>query len=336
MRDDASRPLVIAHRGASAYLPEHTLVAKAMAHGLGSDYLEQDVVLTRDGVPVVLHDEHLDTVTDVAQVYPRRARADGRFYVMDFTAQEIRRLTVHERRDLATGLAAFPKRFPTGAALPLRVPTLDEEITLIRGLNASTGREVGLYVELKAPAFHRGAGFDIERAVLDVLRRHGYTARESKVYLQCFDPDSLKRLRRMTAMRCVQLIGQNAWREVPGIDYDAMLTSAGLARIARYADGIGPSIGQLAELRGGKLVLRTDLVREAHRLGLEVHPYTFRVDQLPAGVASAERALDMLFAGLGADGVFTDFPDVVMKYLDARGARTPLAHAGTRAYRAGR
>lgn len=318
-----ARPLVIAHRGASGYLPEHTLVAKAMAHGLGADYLEQDVVLTQDGVPVVLHDEHLDTVTDVARVYPRRARADGRYYVMDFTVAEIRRLAVHERRDLATGRAAFPKRFPTDLALPLRVSTLDEEVTLIRGLNASTGREAGLYVELKAPAFHRRSGFDIERAVLEVLRRHGYTGRASKVYLQCFDPGSLERLRRMTALRCVQLIGLNEWKEVPGVDYDAMFTPAGLARIARYADGIGPSIGQLASVRGGKLVLRTDVVREAHRLGLAIHPYTFRVDQLPAGVASPERALDVLFGGLGVDGVFTDFPDVVLRYLDARRRSTP-------------
>lgn len=313
-----ARPLVIAHRGASGYLPEHTLVAKAMAHGMGPDYIEQDVVLTRDGVPVILHDEHLDTVTDVARVYPARTRADGRYYAVDFTAAEIRRLSVHERRDLATGRAVYPKRFPTDLALPLQVPTLEDEIRLIKGLNASTGRDVGLYVEIKQPAFHRREGHDIERIVIDVLRRHGYADRGAKIYVQCFDPDSLRRVRRLSNVRTVQLIGLNAWKEVAGLDYDAMLTPEGLRQVARWADGIGPSIGQLATVRAGKLVLRTDIVRAAHRLGLAIHPYTHRVDQLPAGVPSSDRLLDLLFGGLGVDGVFSDFPDVVIRYLDRR------------------
>jgi glycerophosphoryl diester phosphodiesterase len=314
-----ARPLVIAHRGASGYLPEHTLVAKAMAHAMHPDYIEQDVVLTRDNVPVVLHDEHLDTVTDVATLYPGRARADGRYYVIDFTSAEIRRLSVHERRDLKTGKAVYPKRFPTATELPLRVPTLDEEIALIRGLNASTGRDVGVYVELKAPAFHRREGRHIEPIVLDVMRRHGYADRHAKAYVQCFDPDGLARVRLIAPVKTVQLIGLNEWKEVPGVDYDAMLTPRGLARVARYADGIGPSIGQLAENRDGKIVLRTDIIRAAHRLGLEVHPYTLRVDQLPAGMTRPERLMDILFGGLSVDGVFTDFPDVAVRYLDARG-----------------
>lgn len=317
----AARPVVIAHRGASGYLPEHTLAAKAMAHAQKPDYIESDVALSHDGVPMILHDHYLDTVTDVAQVFPARKRADGRWYAVDFTAVQIARLTAHERVDLTTGKPVYPRRFPVDRALPLRVPTLDQELRLIRGLNQSTGRDVGIYVELKVPWFHRAEGHDIERAVLPVLARHGYTQRGAKAYIQCFDPDSLARLHRM---RCevplVQLIGHNAWNETPRVDYAAMLTQRGLGEIARYAQGIGPAIDQLARFEGGRASLRADLVRRAHELGMVVHPYTLRVDDLPAGVTT-ERLLDVLFAGLGVDGVFSDFPDVAVEHLVRRGLR---------------
>jgi glycerophosphoryl diester phosphodiesterase len=315
-------PIVIAHRGASGYLPEHTLEAKAFAHAQKPDFLEQDVALTRDDVPVIIHDHYLDTVTDVARVFPGRARKDGRYYAIDFTAAEVARLTVHERIDLATGKAVYPKRFPVTTALPLRIPTLEQEITFIEGLNRSTGREVGLYSELKVPWFHRAEGHDIERAVLDVFRRHGYLKRGANAYIQCFDPSSLKRLHAMgVPLPLVQLIGHNEWNETPDCDYDAMLTPAGLAKIATYAQGIGPSIDQLAVLRGGRVVLRTDLVRRAHELGLVLHPYTVRVDELPPGVPSPDRVLDILFVGLGVDGTFSDFPDVAVEYLRRKGLR---------------
>jgi len=111
-----AEPLVIAHRGASGYLPEHTLAAKALAHGQGADYLEQDVVLTADDVPIVLHDIHLDSTTDVADRFPDRARPDGRWYAVDFSLAEVRQLAVGERlgRD---GTAAFPGRFPADRRL---------------------------------------------------------------------------------------------------------------------------------------------------------------------------------------------------------------------------
>ena len=109
-----TRPLVIAHRGASGYLPEHTLAAKAMAHGQGADFIEQDLVLTKDNVPVVLHDVHIDTVTDVAKVFPERKRADGRFYALDFTVAELKRLRLSERFNAKTGARVFPGRFRRG------------------------------------------------------------------------------------------------------------------------------------------------------------------------------------------------------------------------------
>jgi glycerophosphoryl diester phosphodiesterase len=159
--------IVIAHRGASGYLPEHTLAAKAVAHAMGADYIEQDVVLSRDGVPVVLHDIQIETVTDVATMFPGRARADGRFYAIDFSLDELKALTVMERAD-ERGEQVFPDRFPRGAS-SFRIPTLAEEIELIQGLNLSTGREAGIYPEIKAPAWHRAQGQDISAIVLGVL-----------------------------------------------------------------------------------------------------------------------------------------------------------------------
>ena len=129
----AAPKLVIAHRGASAYLPEHTPAAKAVAFAMGADYVEQDVVLTRDGVPVVLHDIHIDTVTDVARRFPERRRADGRYYAIDFTLAELRRLAASERFDPRTGNAVFAGRFPVGKS-SFQVPTLEEELQLVQGL----------------------------------------------------------------------------------------------------------------------------------------------------------------------------------------------------------
>src|SRR5262245_24187713 len=125
----SAHPFVIAHRGASGYLPEHTIAAKAYAHALGADYLEQDVVLSKDDVPVVLHDVYLDTVTDVAKRFPDRKRADGRFYALDFTLAELKQLRVTERFDVRTGQPVYPKRFPA-AQSSFQISTLEEELQL--------------------------------------------------------------------------------------------------------------------------------------------------------------------------------------------------------------
>ena len=146
--------LVIAHRGACGYLPEHTLEAKAYAHALGADFIEQDVVATRDNQLIVLHDIHLEGVTNVADLYPDRHREDGRYYARDFELAEIRGLSAGERRGSDGITAAFPNRFPVGVG-NFRVPTLREEIKLIQGMNRSTGREAGIYPEIKSPGWHR-------------------------------------------------------------------------------------------------------------------------------------------------------------------------------------
>lgn len=308
--------IVIAHRGASGYLPEHTLAAIAMAHAQGAHYLEQDVVLSKDDVPIVLHDIHLDTVTDVAKRFPAKKREDGRFYAIDFTVAELKQLAAGERFDPRTGAAVFPKRFPVGKGA-FQIPTLEEELQLIQGLNTSTGREAGVYPEIKEPAWHRRQGKDISRLVLEVLGRYGYRAKTDKVYLQCFDAAEVKRIRTELGYkgRLVQLIEGSR----PLLDEHAALrTAAGLAEIAKVADGIGPALPDVVRRGDDGTLLATSLVRDAHALGLEVHPYTFRADALPPGAGTLEDLLRLALVDIGVDGVFTDHPDRAVAFLRQR------------------
>jgi glycerophosphoryl diester phosphodiesterase len=298
-----AQPIVIAHRGASGYLPEHTLEAKAMAHAMGADFIEQDIVLTKDDVPVVMHDTHLDTTSDVAARFPGRHRANGRFYVIDFTLAEIKQLKATERFSEKTGRQVYPKRFPKGAS-SFQIATLEEELLLIGGLNKSTGRIAGIYPEIKQPKWHRSEGHDISAMVLPLLRKHGYATKSDPCVLQCFELEEVKRIRKELGWqgRLVFLMGSSGKGETAGTQ------RATLADVATVADGIGPSIG-------------ADIVRlatEAHEAGLIVHPYTLRIDDLPKWTQSTDELLHMLFDEAKVDGVFTDFPDVVVKWLGAR------------------
>jgi len=308
--------IVIAHRGASGYLPEHTIPAIAMAHAQGADYLEQDVVLSKDNVPVVLHDIHIDTVTDVVKRFPARKREDGRYYALDFTVAELKQLAVSERFDPRTGAAVFAKRFPVGKG-SFQIPTLEEELQVIQGLNSSTGREAGVYPEIKEPAWHRTQGREISPIVLELLARYGYRTKTDKVYVQCFDQAEVRRIRTELGYkgRLVQLIEASR----PLLDEHARLrTAAGLAEVAKVADGIGPALPDVLRRRDDGTVVATDLVRDAHAAGLEVHPYTFRADALPHGVASLEDLLRLALVDIGVEGVFTDHPDRAVAFLRAR------------------
>jgi glycerophosphoryl diester phosphodiesterase len=308
-------PIVIAHRGASGYLPEHTFAAKAYAHALGADYLEQDVVLTRDDIPVVFHDLVLEVVTDVAVQFPNRVRADGHWYVIDLDFNELQTLCVHERVVPASGKPVYPDRFHE--RLGLRIRSLAEELSFIRGLNHATGRHAGIYTEVKSPAWHRAEGKDLSVAVLQTLTDFGYTRFEDDVWLQCFDARELLRIRNELGcrLRLVQLIGENDWLESDN-DYDSMRTAAGLAEVASYAHGIGPWIPHIVQWTpdSGNPVL-TDLVANAHAVGLDVHPYTFRTDDLPEHAPDAGAVHRALFDEAGIDGLFTDFSDVTLRYL---------------------
>lgn len=139
---------MVAHRGASGYLPEHTLASKVMAYAMQADYIEQDVVLSKDDVPIVIHDILLDDVTNVLEKYPNRKREDGRYYVIDFTFEEIKTLVVTERFDSETGLQIYPNRFPKGTS-SFRLHSLQDEIELIQGLNKSTGKNIEYILKLK-------------------------------------------------------------------------------------------------------------------------------------------------------------------------------------------
>ena len=336
----AAAPLVIAHRGSSGYLPENTLAAKAVAHAQGADFWETDVLATKDGELVVLHDLYVEGLSDVRTKFPSRARSDGHFYVIDFTLAELRTLNLTERvtSDVPGGKASYPNRFPPGQSR-FQLHTLAEEIELLHGLNKSFGREVGLYLELKAPWFHDDAGFDLCSAALQLLKHYGYTKKSDAVILETFDARALERIRGelMPAMqmdvRLGQLVGYNEWqttceRDASGnwvtVDSDWMLTPEGLQKIATYADGVGVAMSLLYADSDAKplgLPQPAAWIDVARKLGLVVHTYTLRADALPAFAADVDVMHDWLANVAKVDGVFTDFPDLMVAFL--RGARTP-------------
>ncbi len=314
----AAAPLVIAHRGASAYLPEHTLAAKALAHAQGADYLESDVVLTRDGVAIVFHDLFLDATTDVAARYPGRARADGRHYVVDFDYAEIRTLVVHERLRLDNRQPRYPRRFPSNAGL-FRIHSLADELALIRGLNRTTNRATGVYVEIKAPRWHARHGHDVAAAVVAELDRHGYRDALDRAFIQCFDAPTLRELAGMTRLPLIQLIGEDDWWPDSRTDYERMRTPAGLREVATYAAGIGPWYRQILLGKTAAGAPRySRLVADAHAAGLRVHPFTLRADALPGFVADFDELLGYLLREQRVDGVITDHPDRVRAFVDAK------------------
>lgn len=312
----AAGPLIIAHRGASGYLPEHTQEAVAMAHAQGAHFIEQDVVLSKDHVPVVLHDVQIDTVTDVADKFPDRKRDDGRFYALDFTLDELKTLNVTERIDPRTGQAVFPARFPSRQGT-FRIPTLEEELRLIDGLNRSTGRRAGVYPEIKAPGWHREQGADISPIVIETLARHGYTSKDDPCYLQCFEFEEVRRIREELGYqgRLVQLIGGR------GRDGFDPTSPEGLDRLAGFVDGIGPALPLVLREGPDGAFVPTDLVSLAHERGLEVHPYTIRADVLPPGIKQPDALFRLVFDVAGCDAVFTDHPDVGLRALGGRSSR---------------
>ena len=314
MATNGSNPRIIAHRGASGYLPEHTLEAKVLAHWQGADFLEQDVVATRDGELIVFHDIHLESITDVAALYPSRNREDGHYYAVDFDLSEIRALTVGRRNDDPGELDAI---YPQGApelSERFAVSTLREEIDLIQELNRVTGRDVGIYPELKHPAWHRQHGIDLTEGLLDILAATGYENAEDAIFVQCFDPEEIRRLRQQfaTPLRLIQLIDD-------GQDYAGLLTPDGLVELAEFAQGIGSGYGQLAEFGADEMVRRSRLFEEARAAGLELHPYTFRRRDLPPYAESLEALLELFFGDIPVDAVFCDYPDVAVRVRDSVG-----------------
>ncbi|MCA0901581.1 glycerophosphodiester phosphodiesterase [Microbulbifer agarilyticus] len=329
-------PIVIAHRGASGYLPEHTLEAKTLAYAMGADYIEQDLVLSKDNHLIVMHDIYLDEVTDVASKFPDRAREDGHFYTIDFTLPELKQLRVTGPfvNVLGKKVPKYGKRFPLWHS-QFQLATFEEELELIQGLNQSLGYNTGIYPEIKKPYFHAQVGRDISRAVLQTLKRYGYTKPDSNVYLQSFDAEELQRIHQdlLPAMDMevplVQLIAETDWEEKrvqqagqwQNYDFDWMLTPEGLKRIAGYATGIAPWYPMLINDNGTESTLLT----EARKLGLRIHPYTFRADplQIPGSYRNFDEFIALYVDLLQVDGLFTDHPDKVRRYLSTRRERQP-------------
>jgi len=197
-----------------------------------------------------------------------------------------------------------------------QIPTFEEELQFIQGLNRTTGREAGIYPEIKAAAWHREQGQDLSRIVLAVLERYGYRTKADKVFLQCFEYPEVKRLRNELGYRgrLIQLLA-DAKSSRPGTDFAFLTSRAGLEELAKVADGIGPSLGQVIASECNGHFNLTDLVKTAHEFKLLVHPYTIRTDALPAGVTSGEELFHACLVEAGADGVFTDQADRGVAFL---------------------
>jgi glycerophosphoryl diester phosphodiesterase len=344
--DGEARPIVIAHRGASGYLPEHTLMAYAMAVEQGADFIEPDVVITKDGVLIARHENEIGGTTDVAsrpEFAGRRTEKsiDGEavtgWFAEDFTLAEVKTLRARERLpELRPDNTRFDGMF--------EIPTFEEILNLVRAMNERRARDahalgrppprpIGVYPETKHPSYFRGIGLPLEAGLIEMLERHGYRGKDSAVLIQSFEVGNLKALRRITALALVQLIGSS------GRPYDFVLTDdprgytdlvtrKGLAEIAAYAQAIGPSKDLLIPRnRDESLGRPTMLVADAHAAGLLVHAWTFRGENafLPAASRSGAgpAALGDLgselrtFLGLGIDGFFTDHPGIGVSVRDA-------------------
>jgi len=296
------RPIVIAHRGASGYRPEHTLEAYRLAVEMGADYIEPDLVSTKDGVLIARHENEIGATTDVADRFPDRKRTktiDGQsltgWFSEDFTLAEIKTLRARER--LASRSHAYDGQF--------QVPTFDEVIALAQQLGAARGRDVGIYPETKHPTYFRNLQLPLEEPLLAALGKYGWNRRDAPVFIQSFEQENLRALRTKTEVRLVQLVSNGA-----------MVAGDGLKSIAEYANGLGPEKRLLVPVNAdGSLAPPTDLVSRAHAAGLLVHVWTVRIDKpfLPAGYQGRAEAEFEQLRGLGVDGVFTDFPDVAVK-----------------------
>ncbi len=296
-----SQPVIIAHRGASGYRPEHTLEAYRLAIEMGADFIEPDLVITRDGVLVARHENEIGSTTDVATKFPNRRRSrtiDGErmtgWFTEDFTLAELRTLRARER-------LPFRSRTHDGR---YGVPTFDEVLDLAESARTKTGRVIGVYPETKHPSYFRAAGLPLEDVLLDRLQERGLTTHTSPVFIQSFERSSLEYLRPRTKVRLVQLTSSAA-----------DVTRAGLAAMRTYADGVGAEKLLVIPEDGSRRVQPpTTLVQDAHAAGLFVHVWTMRKE--PAflspsyqGDAAAEVKR---FIELGVDGLFTDFPDVAV------------------------
>ncbi|MBC8165550.1 MAG: glycerophosphodiester phosphodiesterase [Bryobacteraceae bacterium] len=340
---DGSPPLVIGHRGASGYYPEHTLAGYRRAIELGADFIEPDLVSTKDGVLIARHEPILDGTTDVASRAEFASKKttktlDGikttAFFAGDFTLAEIKRLRAIQPN------AARSKQFD----FQFEVPTFEEIVQMVQSESAARSRTIGIYPETKHPTFHFVSGLPLEDRLLAILEKYNLTFRNSPVIIQSFEVANLKYLRTRTAVRLVQLIdaddvgpdGKLTYAAPYDKPYDFavvgdargfgdLVTDAQLTEIATYADGIGPWKRYIVSVNAAGQLIVSDLVARAHKAGLLVHAYTFRNEpnQVAAAYNGDPKAEYTQFFVLGVDGVFTDFTDTAFAARQSAAALVP-------------
>lgn len=326
--DRPRRPIVIAHRGASGYLPEHTLPAYFVAMQMGADFIEPDLVMTRDGVLVARHENEISQTTDVsrhARFADRRTRKviDGvpteGWFTEDFTLAELKQLRAVERLPaLRSGNTRFDGMF--------EIPTLDEILTMVHGLQPAGGAAVGVYPETKHPSYFAALGLPMEELLVRTLERFGYRGRAAPVFIQSFETGNLRALRSRTDLPLVQLVedlGQpfDLLSRSDPRSYADIVTAAGLAEVAQYADAVGVHKHLVcAPQADGRLGAPSALVTDAHAVGVRVHVWTLRGENaflppaLQRGTEESARgdlaAETQTYLDAGVDGFFTDHPDV--------------------------
>lgn len=328
--------LVIAHRGASAYRPEHTLAAYELAIEYGADVIEPDLVATKDGELVARHENEISGTTNVAEHPEFAARKTSKtidgvtlsgWFTEDFTLAELRTLRAKER---------IPEIRPDNTRYNglYTIPTLQEIIDLAKAKTAETGRTIAIYPETKHPTYFQGIGLPLEQRLLDKLKANGYAGPKAPVFIQSFEVTNLKAMRALTDLPLVQLLSAPPARPYDFVaagdarGYADLITPAGLAEVARYADGIGPDKNMVIPRDAdGRLLAATTLIADAHAAGLIVHPYTFRPENnfLPADFRSnADKTARgdafseiTRFLQAGVDGVFSDDAFVARAAIDA-------------------
>ena len=320
------KPIVIGHRGASAYRPEHTLASYELAIDQGADFIEPDLVPTKDGVLVARHENEISGTTDVDQ-HPEFADRrttkiiDGvtmkGWFTEDFTLKELKTLGAKER---------LPVVRPANKAFDgqYSVPTLDEILSMLKKRNRGRKRPVGVYPETKHPSYFRSIGLPLEANLVKSLRDYGYDRHPDQVFLQCFEVSGCRALRALTKLPIIQLVDGNGqpFDFTLGGDkrsFRDLITPAGLAEIAGYANGIGAAKELVIPLVGGRLQAPTSLVQDAHAAGLKVHLWTFRPEPLflPGDLVGHPEMEIRRFVDAGIDGFFTDAPDTGRRSVDS-------------------
>ena len=317
-------PIIIAHRGASGYRPEHTLASYELAIQMGADFIEPDLVSTKDHVLIARHENEISETTDVAarpEFANRRATKiiDGQkvtgWFTEDFTLAEIKTLRAKERLPFRD--QKYDGQF--------EVPTFAEMIALAKGKSAETGRTIGIYPETKHPTYFRSIGLSLEEPLLALLQENEYRGRTAPVFIQSFEVGNLKMLRKLTDLPLIQLMetAGRPWDFTVAGDprtYYDLATPAGLKEIATYADGIGPDKRMIVPVGpDGRLLSPTSLIKDARAAGLLVHPWTFRSDGsflAPEYKGDPGKEYDQFFS-LGVNGLFSDFSDTAVQAREA-------------------